>query len=123
VENELSTLDSSAAPTPPPVQEPSTSVKAEPRRAERTAVRSNVRTNDAPDVRTEARTKVRHSFDVYQDQLLSLAEIQAAVYRRTGKKPKAGDLVQEAIDAYIESHRERTDERSSVRTAKRSNGR
>ncbi len=61
--------------------------------SERTDKRSNERTN--------IRIRVRHSFDVWQDQLLALAEIQARRFSRTGRKPKLGELVQEALDAYI----------------------
>jgi hypothetical protein len=88
---------------------------------------SNVRTNDRTDRRPNdgttkvapespaERVRVRHSFDVYRDQLLSLTEIQAVLFSKTGKKPKLGDLVQDALDAYITSHDERTIERSNER--------
>jgi hypothetical protein len=65
------------------------------------------------------RVRVRHSFDVYRDQLFSLTAIQIALFSKTGKKPKLGDLVQEALDAYISSHCDRTDERSNVRPNER----
>lgn len=58
--------------------------------------------------RPNERTKVRHSFDIYQDQLLALTEIQADIFRQTGKKPKVGDLVQQALDAYIAEDRKRS---------------
>jgi len=74
--------------------------------------RSNERTNERNYDRTNERMKVRHSFDVYQDQLLQLSDVQADIYRRTGKKPKVGELVQQALDAYIERYNERTNERT-----------
>lgn len=98
--------------------------QAEASQDERTVDRSNERTsersNEHPNVRTNERTKIRHSFDIYQDQLLALAEIQAAIFKKTGRKPKVGDLVQEALDGYIqrEVSNERTNERSSERTKK-----
>jgi hypothetical protein len=61
-----------------------------------------------PNGRTNERTKIRHSFDIYRDQLLELSEIQAHLFRTTGKKPKVGELVQEALDAYIERHERRS---------------
>jgi len=52
------------------------------------------------------RTKVRHTFDVFKDQVLALGDIQQALARRRGTKPRLGDLVQEALDSYIrEKHR------------------
>lgn len=78
----------------------------------RTNERSNERRLERSLERTNERTKVRHSFDIYHDQLLHLSEVQANIYRRTGKKPKVGELVQEALDAYIERYNERTNERS-----------
>jgi len=67
----------------------------------------------------QARARVRHSFDVGQDQLHALAEIQARIFSETGKKPKLGDLVQEALDLYIT----RQGKRSNERTVERTNGR
>jgi hypothetical protein len=72
------------------------------------------RTNETTNERLNDRTKIRHSFDVFRDQLLSLTEIQAAVFRQTGQKPKIGELVQQAIDEFIQRHR--ADERSNERT-------
>jgi hypothetical protein len=86
-------------------------------------VRTNDRTAEAANKRTTKlaagpppeRVRVRHSFDVYRDQLFSLTEIQTALFSKTGKKPKLGDLVQEALDAYISRHNDRTFERSHER--------
>ncbi len=78
--------------------------------------RSTVRTNE----RTNERFIVRHSFDIGQDQLLALAEIQMDRFQQTGRKPKLGPLVQEALDAYIAKQRRqqggRTNERTNERT-------
>jgi len=65
------------------------------------------RTNE----RTNERSRVRHSFDIYNDQLVSLGDIQIARHRQTGRRPKLGDLAQEALDAFIAAN-ERTNERS-----------
>ena len=63
--------------------------------------------------RTVERTIVRHSFDIGQDQLLALTELQTRRFGETGKKPKVGTLVQEALDAYIAQHLRRSNERTN----------
>ncbi len=63
---------------------------------DKTNERSNERTNGQAERRV-----IRHSFDIYHDQLMRLGEIQMNLYRETGKKPKLGRLVQEALDQYI----------------------
>lgn len=90
---------------------------------ERTVERSNGRTVEImKDVspprangRTNERTRVRHSFDVGRDQLLALSAIQSQIFGATGKKPKLGDLVQDALDLYIARHNGRTNERTNER--------
>jgi hypothetical protein len=64
-------------------------------------------------IRTNERRKVRHSFDIYEDQLLTLTEIQTSIFRATGKKPKLGELVQQAIDEYIRATKDRPNERTN----------
>ncbi len=61
--------------------------------------RSNERTNGQMERRV-----IRHSFDIYHDQLMQLGEIQMYLYREAGKKPKLGQLVQDALDRYISAH-------------------
>lgn len=68
-------------------------------------VRTNVRNNERTSERSKDRTKIRHSFDVYKDQLLSLKEIQLQRELVTGDKTLLGDLVQEALDLLIEKER------------------
>jgi hypothetical protein len=77
--------------------------------------RTNGRTNERSNERTVERQRVRHSFDIWQDQLLGLTEIQAERFSRNGRKPKLGDLVQEALDAYIARERKRTNVRTNER--------
>lgn len=67
--------------------------------------RSNERTTERTNVRTmkkQERVKVRHSFDVYRDQLVELQSLQLTAVRRGKRKPKLGDMVQAAIDFYLE---------------------
>jgi len=75
------------------------------------SVQANERTNG----RTVERSVVRHSFDIGQDQLVALAEIQMERFQETGRKPKLGPLVQEALDAYIAKQRKRRNERTNER--------
>jgi hypothetical protein len=77
--------------------------------------RTNGATNERTNERTLERSRVRHSFDIWQDQLLGLSEIQADRFSRTGRKPKLGALVQEALDAYITKERKRTNVRTNER--------
>ena len=69
--------------------------------------------NERSNERTNERARVRHSFDIYSDQLISLGDIQITLHRQSGRKPKLGDLVQEALDEYIERC-VRTNERTNV---------
>jgi hypothetical protein len=66
--------------------------------------------NERPNERMNERKRVRHSFDIYQDQLLSLKEIAIDREQAQGKRVLLGDLVQEALDKLIAS------ERTNVRT-------
>ena len=80
--------------------------------------RSNERPNEGSTRQTiergKERTKVRHTFDVFRDQLLDLGDIQQALARQQGRKPRLGDLVQEALDHYIRVRRKgRTNEGSA----------
>jgi hypothetical protein len=86
------------------------------RQPERTIERSSERSNERTNHRTAERLIVRHSFDIGRDQLMALAEIQTHIFNETGRKPKLGPLVQEALDAYIAKHKKRSNERTVERT-------
>ena len=88
--------------------------------------RSNERSNEESGRQTiereSERTKVRHSFDVFRDQLLDLGDFQQALARVQGTKPRLGDLVQEALDNYIKVRRnQRTNQRSDDGTKESEN--
>jgi hypothetical protein len=80
---------------------------------ERTLQRSNERsveiskdqTMEPPDELTNVslinRTKIRHTFDIYGDQLLSLREIAIEQEKMFGERVLLGDLVQQALDMLI----------------------
>ena len=84
--------------------------------ATRPSDRSNERTNEQ---HMAPRMRVRHSFDIWEDQLLSLAAIQADRFAASRRKPKLGELVQEALDAYIREHNAARNERPNIRTNER----
>jgi hypothetical protein len=67
--------------------------------------RPNVPTNEPTNVPKTQRVKTRHTFDIYQDQLLALQSIQLEAVQKGKKKPKLGDMVQRAIDLYLEKNR------------------
>jgi len=118
---DLQTVETPPAPSPKSVRLSSTAPA--PRRAARrsTAVEAvddddlpaGGRTNGRTDERTFDRRVVRHSFDIRQDHLLALTQLQTERFLASGRKPKLGEMVQEALDAYLRSHQKRTKERSS----------
>jgi len=67
------------------------------------------RTNVRPDERTDIwinqihqkRQKIRHAFDIYQDQLMELQLWQLKAVQKGKRKPKLGKMVQEALDVYL----------------------
>lgn len=50
---------------------------------------------------TAPRQRVRHSFDVFSDQILALRDIALKREQRSGLYTRLGDLVQEALDTFI----------------------
>ena len=69
--------------------------------------RSNERTFEPPNERLNERTvkqkreKVRHTFDIYKDQLISLQRIQFERFQAGKRKPKLGKMVSVGIDLFI----------------------
>ncbi len=118
----LASVPAAEGPETPPASDENIQVTAREHSSERTDkepihltdIRTNERIVDTQTVAPPApeRRKVRHSFDIYEDQLVSLADIQAHLYRRNGKKPKVGDLVQQALDAYIANANQSQDDGS-----------
>jgi hypothetical protein len=89
--------------SPPPVE--GTPAASPTDRVKHKNVRSNVRTDERSNERTSGRKKerikIRHSFDIYQDQLIDLQTIQLRAVRRGKSKPTLGEMVQQAIDGYL----------------------
>ena len=65
--------------------------------------RSNDRTFERPSERTEKpkREKIRHTFDIYKDQLMAPQVIQLEAVQSGKKKPKLGSMVSKGIDLFI----------------------
>ena len=63
-------------------------------------VRTDVRTDERTDIKSK-RQKIRHAFDIYQDQHLSLQMRQLEAVQKGKRKPKLGNMVQQAIDLYL----------------------
>jgi len=69
--------------------------------------RSNERTFETPNERLNERTvkqkreRIRHTFDIYRDQLISLQMIQLEKVQAGKKKPKLGKMVSDGIDLFI----------------------
>lgn len=70
-------------------------------------LRTIERTADRYPSRLPAREKVRHSFDVFADQLISLRELALEQEKLFGERVLIGDLVQQAIDMLITKERNR----------------
>jgi hypothetical protein len=62
---------------------------------------TNGRTNERKIERTKKRTTLRHSFDIFADQLLALKEISLNREKITAEKVLLGDLAKEAFDLLI----------------------
>ena len=101
-------------PEPEPLAEPATSVIEDQPSQELDSLAAEPTTNvqvfKRSNVQTNPRTLVRASFDIFQDQQQALARIQATRFSRTGKKPKMGELAQEALDLYIRAMKEQMEE-------------
>lgn len=65
--------------------------------------RSNDRTFERPIERTykPKRERIRHTFDIYKDQLISLQMIQLKRVQAGKKKPKLGKMVSDGIDLFL----------------------
>jgi len=96
-------------------------------------VRTSERLNTAPVNRTSERTNgrpqrrslIRHTFDIYQDQLTALRKLQLEALTLDGSKLALGEMVREALDAYLPYRHKskRTGELTNDRSSERPNER
>jgi hypothetical protein len=70
-------------------------------------VRSAERTSDGSyertDVRKDERVRIRHAFDIFEDQLRALQLLQLQAVQAGKPKPKLGQMVQEGIDLLLKA--------------------
>lgn len=57
------------------------------------------------DKRTNVRKKIRHAFDIWEDQIIDLREIVVKRHRTHGQRCTLGDLAQEAFEAFIQKEK------------------
>ena len=72
------------------------------------------------------RSKIRHSFDIFEDQKTSLNKIQMAIMDSgQKKKPVLGDMIQEAVDLYIQQQAKKLNNLKIIKecSSERTNGR
>jgi hypothetical protein len=55
----------------------------------------------APPVRPKKRKIQRHTFDVFEDQVIALQTLQLTTAMQGRKKPRIGDMVRKGIDLYL----------------------
>ncbi len=105
---------------PPPTNEPDSPS------SDRTNVRPNGRTADPSDMHhvypatvPGERRKIRHAFDIFEDQLVNLRKLQSvatvvddAPYKAA---PTLGDMVRKALDDYLEQEIQRSSNLELVR--------
>jgi hypothetical protein len=88
---------------------------------ERTVERTNERLQEPRDKRLQ----IRHTFDIFADQLQALHTLQLKAVQAGRSKPNLGTMVKKAIDMYLEKEEhkkpKRTNERSNERTLQRTN--
>ena len=114
VDQELDVIENpdDALPTEPENDAPSepTTIRTRKRTNERSSERSteppSVAPSVAPMVPLVEEPKIRHSFDIPRSQLDGLYDIQDRRRRLTGRKPKMGDLVTQALAEFIAAHHE-----------------
>jgi hypothetical protein len=87
----------------PPSQAQNENIQDQKRSDERTFERPNERSNERSNARPVKvkREKIRHTFDIYRDQLVALQMIQLEKFQAGKKKPKLGKMVAEGIDLFI----------------------
>jgi len=96
--------------TPVPVAEPKVQSSRKAVSVSKSAVsppteKSNEETNEITNeriyVKPNKRAKIRHTFDIFADQLLSLRQISIDQEKIFGERVLLGDLAQQALDMFI----------------------
>ncbi len=69
------------------------------------------------------RRKIRHTFDIYDDQLQAMHTVQLEAVQAGKRKPTLGDMVQNALDDYFAKRNSKEAERTNGRTNETANQR
>jgi hypothetical protein len=81
------------------------------RKNERTNERPNVQMNERSNVQSDesdlTRVVIRHTFDIFQDQLIDLKRLQIEAMQQRRRKRKLGQMMQQALDKYIKEMKEK----------------
>lgn len=70
----------------------------------RTPERSNTRTVERVNARTSERKIIRHSFQIYEDQLEQMRKL-VAMKAMAGEKLQLADIAKVALDDYLNHHK------------------
>ena len=90
--------------TPPPELTIPEAKKTEGEIEKRTDVRTIERKSERTNVsKKKKRIRIRHAFDIFEDQLRSLQTFQLEAIQAGKKKPSLGKMVQRALDQYLEN--------------------
>lgn len=81
-----------------------TQAEANERTSVRTPERSNTRTGERVNARTSERKIIRHSFQIYQDQLEQMRKL-VAMKAMAGEKYQLADIAKIALDDYLNRHK------------------
>jgi outer membrane biosynthesis protein TonB len=97
----LPKLKASVTPKASPVEVPNKPEEIAERTVEETNERTLERTKQRNNERLRTRKRIRHTFDIFEDQLFSLREIALDQEKYSGARVLLGELVQQAIDMLI----------------------
>ena len=89
------------------------------RSKEQTMERTVEPTHHPTNGRTFQRTKIRHTFDIFADQIQALHQLQLEYIQAGGLKPKLGDMIQEALDDFLTKKGIRKKEQKTERSNER----
>lgn len=91
--------------SPAPISpKPETPSDANERTPVRTPERSNTRTVERVNARTSERKIIRHSFQIYEDQLEQMRKL-VAMKAIAGEKLQLSDIAKAALDDYLNRHK------------------
>lgn len=100
-------LDSVIPTAPPKTDVHSGDLYVNPNRIEVENEQMNERSIVQKDEGVLQRLVIRHTFDIFQDQLVNLKRLQIEAMQQKRRKRKLGQMVQQALDQYIKRMKEK----------------